>query len=299
MSKAFLAGCLVAASAATIAQEPPVRVDVLLKGKAVMSFVPAADRSGQGSRGTCSEVSEAGAKTKDGLPIRAFEFTGWKEGEGYRVLMFAIVPAGGPSLQTPCSAGAGFKRVEFANLRLKSEDEVTLSSMKAAGVEPWVIKIGPRKTRFFEAVSLVALHAQSKPAPPAATSGSQRVAVCKLLPTAEVKKHLPWRPQLDQFPPEEEAIGTSGSSCNYPSVMIQVLPGAQRMIDEAKKKGGLEPVSGIGEEAWFHKNPNGYAELYVKAGKYVLTLQSNWDGKDPAVKSGTLSLAKALLAKLQ
>ena len=146
---------------------------------------------------------------------------------------------------------------------------------------------------------LASLKAQVKSAPPAAASGIQKVAVCKLLPTAEVKKHLPWRPQLDQFPPEEEAIGTLGSSCNYPSVMIQVLPGAQRMIEEAKKKGGLEPVSGIGEEAWFHNNLNRYAELYVKSGKYVVTLQSNWDGKDPAVKSGTLSLAKALLAKLQ
>ena len=29
----------------------------------------------------CSEVGEAGAKTEDGLLIRAFEFTGWKEGD--------------------------------------------------------------------------------------------------------------------------------------------------------------------------------------------------------------------------
>src|SRR5687768_705818 len=124
------------------------------------------------------------------------------------------------------------------------------------------------------------LAAQSKPPGPA-SAGVQRIAVCKLLTAAEVKKHLPWRPLLDQFPPEEEAIGTSGSSCNYPSVMIQVLPFSQGMIDAAKKKGGLETVSGIGEEAYFHNNLNRYAELYVKSGKYLLTLQSNWDGKDP------------------
>jgi hypothetical protein len=142
------------------------------------------------------------------------------------------------------------------------------------------------------------LAAQSKPPVPA-SAGAQRIAVCKLLPTAEVKKHLPWRPQLDQFPPEEEAIGASGSSCNYPSVMIQVLPFSQGMIDAAKKKGGLETVSGIGEEAYFHNNLNRFAELYVKSGKYLMTLQSNWDGKDPSVKTGTLSLAKALLGKLR
>jgi hypothetical protein len=147
--------------------------------------------------------------------------------------------------------------------------------------------------------SLVSLRAQAMPPQPASAGSPQRVAVCKLLPTAEVKKHLPWRPLLDQFPPEEEAIGTWGSSCNYPSVMIQVLPSSSRMIEEARKKGGLEPVSGIGEEAYFHNNLNRYAELYAKSGQYLLTLQSNWDGKDDAVKSGTVSLAKALLAKLR
>ena len=147
--------------------------------------------------------------------------------------------------------------------------------------------------------SLVSLGAQSKPPQPASASSAQKIAVCKLLPTADVKKHLPWRPELDQFPPEEEAIGTSGSSCNYPSVMIQVLPFSQGMIDGAKKKGGLEAVRGIGDEAYFHNNRNRFAELYVKSGKYLVTLQSNWDGKDPSVKAGTLSLAKALLGKLR
>ena len=148
------------------------------------------------------------------------------------------------------------------------------------------------------AASLVSLQAHAKPPQPAQAPGAQKVSVCKLLPTVEVKKHLPWRPQLDQFPPEEEAVGTMGSSCNYPSVMIQVLAFSQRMLDEAHKKGGLEKISGIGEEAYFHNNLNRYAELYVKTGKYLVTLQSNWDGKDPAVKAGTLSLAKALIAKL-
>ena len=146
---------------------------------------------------------------------------------------------------------------------------------------------------------LVSLRAQSSPPQPAPAGGVQRIAVCKLLSVAEVKKHLPWRPQLDQFPPEEEAIGTSGSSCSYPSVMIQVLPFSQRMIDAAHKKGGLEKVTGIGEEAYFHNNLNRFAELYVKTGTYLMTLQSNWDGKDPSVKTGTMSLAEALLAKLR
>ncbi len=43
---------------------------------------------------------------------------------------------------------------------------------------------------------------------------AQPVEVCKLVPKDEVKRHLPWIDALDQLPIEEEAIGTSGSSCN-------------------------------------------------------------------------------------
>ena len=143
--RVFLAGFLFVASAAAMAQEQEVWVNVLINGKAVMGFVPAADRSRQSERGTCSELREAGAKTRTGLPIRAFEFTGWKEGEGYRVLVFAIVPTGGPVSQTPCSDGGGFKRVEFDNFRVKAGQELTISAMKDAGLAPWMIRTGRKE----------------------------------------------------------------------------------------------------------------------------------------------------------
>lgn len=67
----------------------------------------------------------------------------------------------------------------------------------------------------------------------------------------------------------------------------------------ARKKGGIETIAGVGDEAYFHNNANQYAELYVRAGRHLLTLQSNWDGKSEAVKTGTVNLAKALAAKLR
>ena len=42
-----------------------------------------------------------------------------------------------------------------------------------------------------------------------------------------------------------------------------------------------------------------YAELYVKTATHTLTIQANANGNVEAVKPGTLSLAKALLAKLR
>jgi len=146
--------------------------------------------------------------------------------------------------------------------------------------------------------ALIAVSVVSTPQPPPAAS-SPKIRACALVPKEEVKRHLPWMPALDSFAVEEEPVGVSGSSCNYPSVFIQVLPFSQRMIDLARQKGGLETISGVGDEAYFHNNANRYAELYVKAGKHLLTLQADWDGKSASVKPGVLNLAKALAAKLR
>src|SRR5689334_7138345 len=93
------------------------------------------------------------------------------------------------------------------------------------------------------------LLASSSRQPPAQ---SQRIQACSLLPKEEVKKHLPWKPIFDARAPEEEPIGAAGSSCNYPSVDIQVLPFSQGFLDSARKQtGGVETIGGIGDEAYF------------------------------------------------
>lgn len=97
----------------------------------------------------------------------------------------------------------------------------------------------------------------------------------------------------------EEPVGSSGSSCNYPSVFIQILPFPQRTIDLARERGGLETINGVGDDAYFHNNANRYAELYVRAGTHLLTLQANVDGTVESVKPGVVNLAKALVARLR
>ena len=139
--------------------------------------------------------------------------------------------------------------------------------------------------------------------PPAAAPSAQAgpVKACSLVARAEVKKLLPWAPHVDRMPEEEEPVGTAGSSCNYPSVTIQVLPASQGMLEAAKKNYKLETVSGIGEEAYFRNNKNLYAELYVKTGRYLLTLQGNVPtGKTPeSMKPALESLAKLYIEKLR
>jgi len=132
-----------------------------------------------------------------------------------------------------------------------------------------------------------------------AQAGKSSIRACSLLTKEEVKRYLPWLPVLDQFPVEEEPVGNGGSSCNYPSATIQVLPFSQSTIDAARKHGGLETLNGIGDEAYYHNNPNGYAEVYAKTGKYLVTVQANARGKVEAMKPGAMDLAKALVAKLR
>lgn len=143
------------------------------------------------------------------------------------------------------------------------------------------------------------LLAQARASQQTPAAGSSKIRACALVAKEEVKKHLPWISALDGMPVEEEPIGISGSSCNYPSVFIQVLPFSQGTIDVARKKGGIEALSGAGDEAYFHNNANQYAEIYVKAGKYLLTVQANVSGKVESVKPGALNLARALAAKLR
>lgn len=134
----------------------------------------------------------------------------------------------------------------------------------------------------------------------ASQSSAAVIKVCELLPKDEVKKLIGGNQVFDMFPPQEEPLGTYGSSCNYPSVTLQVIPFLSSTIDAARTRGPLESVPKVGDEAWLYDTPAGYAELYVKVGSRMLTLQRSVGvGQTVAdVRSGVIALAKALVPKL-
>ena len=147
-------------------------------------------------------------------------------------------------------------------------------------------------------IVLVAITAYSW-LPLQAQNAPQRIAACSLLTKAEVRKHLHWNDIVDRMPPEEEPVGTAGSSCNYPSVFIQVFPVGRLVRGQPTTDPGWQAMAGLGDEAWFRPNRTNYAELYVKTATHTLTIQANANGNVEAVKPGAASLAKALLAKLR
>lgn len=131
-----------------------------------------------------------------------------------------------------------------------------------------------------------------------AADGAERVGVCSLVSKEEVRQHLPWTPLLDAIPVEEEPVGASGSACNYPSVYVQVLPFSQGTLDTIRGMEGIEAVSGVGEDAYFRNNAGEYAELFVKTGEHLLTLQANVVDSMESVKRGVVDLAKVFVTKL-
>jgi len=128
----------------------------------------------------------------------------------------------------------------------------------------------------------------------------QVVKVCSLLTVAEVKKLAPWEPMFDQMKVEEEAF-TGGSSCNYPSVTVQVMQFRQATIDALAKNGKLESVTGVGDGAWLRNNQNLFGEMLVKVGPHLLTVQADISrGKTfDTLKPTLLELGKAFAAKLR
>ena len=135
-----------------------------------------------------------------------------------------------------------------------------------------------------------------------AAGNYQVVKVCSLVSVAEVKKLVPWAPQLDQFAKaEEEPLGTYGSSCNYPTVFVQVMAFSQGTIDAAKKAGAQEAVAGVGDEAYVRNNRDRYAELITRVGPHLLTVQlSVGTGKTfEGEKSNLIEVSKLFVTRLR
>lgn len=137
---------------------------------------------------------------------------------------------------------------------------------------------------------------------PGASATYQVVSACSLVPLAEVKKLAPWAPHLDSFAKaEEEAIGTHGSSCNYPTAHVQVMAYRQQTVDAMRKTRKLEPVSGVGDEAYAHDNSGQFAELYARVGPHLLTVQLDIGTNETfeTAKPSLIELARAFASRLR
>ena len=146
--------------------------------------------------------------------------------------------------------------------------------------------------------------AQGRDLPQASGSGTKYTVVnaCSLLSLAEVKKLAPWQPHLDPYAKaEEEPLGSSGSSCEYPTVGIQVMLFNRGTIDALRKDARVESIAGVGEEAWVRNNRDMFAELFAKVGPHLLTVQLSIESNKTFESSrpSLIAIGKAFAARLR
>lgn len=133
-------------------------------------------------------------------------------------------------------------------------------------------------------------------------TGKPAIRACSLLTRDLAKKYGTHNPKMfELFKPEEEAIGSHGSSCNDGGIFLQVDPFVQSDNLRKSPPKDWQPVAGVGDTAFFHDNRGRYAELMVWSGAHHLTLQLNVpDGStSESVKPKATGLAMELIAKLK
>ncbi len=129
-------------------------------------------------------------------------------------------------------------------------------------------------------------------------AGQSTVRACAVLTRDLVAPFSENQKILDLIPPQEEALGTSGTACQYGAVRLQLFPGRGGKRTASAKD--LQPISGAGEGGYFRSNRNRYAELMVWTSKHSLDLQvSVPSGRTAeAIKPDVVALANAIIAKL-
>jgi hypothetical protein len=151
----------------------------------------------------------------------------------------------------------------------------------------------------------IAPHEAASQARPGEASGKPVIRACALLTKELVLKVTPEKDTSMRFvvPPQEDALGTSGSACEYGGIGLQIDPFTPARLEELRKQMGLTwvPVAGVGDAAYFRENGRDYAELYVRVGTHTMTIQMGVPaGRTPAaIKTNTIELANALVPKLR
>jgi hypothetical protein len=128
--------------------------------------------------------------------------------------------------------------------------------------------------------------------------GQPAVRACAVLTRDLVAPLTENKKVLDLLPPEEEALGTSGTACTYGAVRLQLFPGRGGKPTLSAKD--FQPISGAGEGGFFRSNRDRYAELMVWTSRHRVDLQVNVPtGRTAeAIKPDVVALANAILAKL-
>lgn len=83
---------------------------------------------------------ERGLKTVKGEPIDGLDLVGWREGEAWRVVVYAML-AGDPDPAANRDCADSRRRHEIASVLVRPGGDAVLEKMKAVGARPWRVAV--------------------------------------------------------------------------------------------------------------------------------------------------------------
>ena len=132
-------------------------------------------------------------------------------------------------------------------------------------------------------------------------TGGYQVKACSLMSLAEMKKLAPWPSSIDQSAKAEEVALPQRSLCVYPTAQVQIESYRPQIVESARKTARLDPVPGVGDEAYIRNNQNLFAVIYAKVGPHLLTVEmeipvgQTFETAKPTI----IEIAKAFAARLR
>ena len=133
-------------------------------------------------------------------------------------------------------------------------------------------------------------------------ASAKRISACALLTPDVMAKFDTGKPEvLKMFKPEEEPVGVNGTYCEHGNIGLQVNPFARP--DDLRKSPAKDwqPMTDVGDAAFFRNNRNAYAELMVWTGPHHFTIQLGvpTGGTVESIRPKAIGLAHAIIAKLR
>jgi hypothetical protein len=135
-------------------------------------------------------------------------------------------------------------------------------------------------------------------------AGTPAGSACALLTKDLLAAHTPASKEsfnlMMTVKPQEDQLGAKGSACTYGDVTMQIDPFPAANLERTVQK-DWTPVTGVGDAAYFRDNRGNYAELIVRSGGHLVTVQMSIPtGRTAAsIQSNVIGLTKAILAKLK
>ena len=173
----------------------------------------------------------------------------------------------------------------------------------------WMISAALGTSFVVQALAGVSTATAQAPAGAASKGGTSAINACSLLTVADIER-VTGRPDRLKLPPQADQLPNGLTQCTWYDFTAALTPNMtpawfdrNRQQEKAAKNSTVEPVSGIGDEAYFtvrSMRSESNVGIVVRAGTYQLAMGDLLPPDSVAwIKPKLVELAKLATAKLR